>query len=221
MYHLENENIVFKKLSDRNSSNSKVFLEPWDCWPPFSHEHLYRFLSSFFTFRHHWQESPMLQKIFHFISPVNRNSFFPPAPAWLMWLCSFQTFTWYRMLVATQLGLTFNVYRGHRARGLTSSRILPQLLWGLLYIKGWRRMGRTSQDVAQLQLMPGNNSGCSSTAANKLSSQPRPQPLHLQGEKRHTARCCFRKKPAVRDLGLGNAASVQLIFHLVIDNKTC
>ena len=27
-YHLENENIVFKELSDQNPSNSKIFLEP-------------------------------------------------------------------------------------------------------------------------------------------------------------------------------------------------
>ena len=82
MYHLENESIVFKKLSDRNSSNSKVFLERLGTVG------LLSLMSIVIGSSLHSSPSgvtdkkvPCSKKIFHFISPVNRNSFPPPPPA--------------------------------------------------------------------------------------------------------------------------------------------
>ena len=79
MYHLENESIVFKKLSDRNSSNSKVFLERLGTVG------LLSLMSIVIGSSLHSSPSgvtdkkvPCSKKIFHFISPVNRNSF--PTP---------------------------------------------------------------------------------------------------------------------------------------------
>lgn len=79
MYHLENENIIFKKLPDKNPSNSKVFLEPLGTVG------LLSLTSIFIGFSPHslssgfmTEKSPLAKKVFHFISPVNGNSFFFP-----------------------------------------------------------------------------------------------------------------------------------------------
>ena len=72
MYHLENESIVFKKLSYRNSSNSKVFLERLGTVG------LLSLMSIVIGSSLHSSPSgvtdkkvPCSKKIFHFISPVN------------------------------------------------------------------------------------------------------------------------------------------------------
>lgn len=79
-YHLENENIVFKELSDQNPSNSKVFLEPLGTVGLLSlisvciDSPLYS-LSSGFTDR----KVPTLQKDFSFHLPCEQKLNFSPS----------------------------------------------------------------------------------------------------------------------------------------------
>lgn len=80
MYHLENENIVFKKLSDQNPSTSKVFLEPLGTvgllylMSIFIGSSLHSLFSGIID-----RKVPMLQKDFSFHLPCEQKLIFPPS----------------------------------------------------------------------------------------------------------------------------------------------
>ena len=79
MYHLENENIILKKLSDWHPSNSKVFLEPLGTVGLLSLLSIFigsslHSLSSGVTDR----KVPMLQKDFSFPLPCEQKLIFLP-----------------------------------------------------------------------------------------------------------------------------------------------
>lgn len=83
IYGLENENIIFKKITRLHLSHSEVFLEPLGTVVLLSLMYLYRFLSTFFIFRLRWQKSPYSPERFFTSSPLWRetHSLLPPSPS--------------------------------------------------------------------------------------------------------------------------------------------
>lgn len=125
----------FQKVIRPKFSNSKVFLEPLGTVGLFS------LMEHFIGSSLHSSPSGITAtrkshapKDFSFHLPVNRNSFFPPAPAWLMWLCSFLN-----LHMVQNAGRTTGPHfqclpGGHRVRGLdTIQNLAPTPLGSALY----------------------------------------------------------------------------------------
>lgn len=141
-------------------------------------------------------ERPHSPKRFFILSPLclETHPFLPPGSAWQKRLAS-EAFLSGNMVQNTSPHTAGSYFQGLLgARGQSADTIQNFALTPLGSApreRTGRGHGRMKPHVAQLQLTPATTWDAAPQLRSKPSSQPRPQPRSLQGEKSHQARCYF------------------------------